>query len=422
MSANPAWTPAPRPGIVPLHPYGFGVILGRSFTALRQNPGVLLGFALGVQVLAYIVLILATGAVAFASFSRLDTVTPGSDEYDAITAGSTALTVIVGGLLTLATGALTVIVQGVVVSEVTAAVVAEKRPLRALWRRVRPVAWRLLGYSFLVLLALAVVIGAVALAVIAISAVLLPVGVVLGVLAVLGAIPLYAWLSTKLSLVPAVIITEHARMTAAIARSWRLTRRRFWSTFGVLAIVSLTFGAVAQIVGIPLQFVAIGFTTVLSPTGDPDVGSVVAILVIGILTQVITLLVQCMALIVQSTAITLIYVDARMRHEGLDMDLSAYVEQRDAGRADLPDPYTLHIGRDIAPRPTAPYAPPPGGYPPPPYAAPAGPAASPGVTPPPPYSPSAPAAPPYAAPPYAAAPPASPTAWAPPTPTESDRP
>ena len=46
MTAYPAWTPASRAGIVPLHPYGFGTILGRSFVALRHNPRVLLGFAL----------------------------------------------------------------------------------------------------------------------------------------------------------------------------------------------------------------------------------------------------------------------------------------------------------------------------------------------------------------------------------------
>ena len=68
MTAYPAWSPAPRPGIVPLHPFGFGTILGRSFVALRQNPKVLLGFALCVQVVSYIVLIVATGGVAFASF------------------------------------------------------------------------------------------------------------------------------------------------------------------------------------------------------------------------------------------------------------------------------------------------------------------------------------------------------------------
>ena len=44
MTSYPQWTPASRPGIIPLHPLTFGTILGRSFAALRHNPKVLLGF------------------------------------------------------------------------------------------------------------------------------------------------------------------------------------------------------------------------------------------------------------------------------------------------------------------------------------------------------------------------------------------
>ena len=61
MTTYPAWTPASRPGIIPLHPLSFGTILGRSFTALRQNPKVLLGFALCVQAVAYLVVLVARG-------------------------------------------------------------------------------------------------------------------------------------------------------------------------------------------------------------------------------------------------------------------------------------------------------------------------------------------------------------------------
>jgi MFS family permease len=397
VSAYPAWTPAPRPGIVPLHPYGFGTTLGRSFTALRQNPGVLLGFALGVQALAYVVLLLATGATAFATFSRLDTVTPGTDEYEAITAGSVAITAVVGGVLSLLTGALTVIVQGVVVTEVAGAVVAERRTLAEIWRRVKPVAWRLVGYSFLVLAVLLVVGAIVAGLIIALGLLSLPAAIVLGILAVLAAIPLTAWLSTKLVLVPAVILLERATIRAALGRSWQLTRRRFWPTFGVLVIISFTFSTVAQIVGIPLQFVAIGFTTVLAPTGDPDTGALIGFVVVNLLTQLVTLLVQCVALIVQSTAVALVYVDSRMRHEGLDLDLTAYVERRDAGEGDLADPYLAHIGRAAPPRFAPPVFPPPSAYP----------AGYPAAPPP-----SPPASPAYAPAPLTAPP--APTEWAPP--------
>ena len=104
MTTYPAWTPASRPGIIPLHPLSFGTILGRSFTALRQNPKVLLGFALCVQAVAYLVVLVALGAVAWASFSRLDTLAEGSEDYDAVMAGSIALTAIAGIVLGLAAG------------------------------------------------------------------------------------------------------------------------------------------------------------------------------------------------------------------------------------------------------------------------------------------------------------------------------
>jgi hypothetical protein len=354
VTAYPAWTPAPRPGIVPLHPYGFGTTLGRSFTALRQNPGVLLGFALCVQALAYIVLLVAVGGVAIASFSRLETLTPGSEDYEAVVAGSVALTAVTGVVLSLATGALTVIVQGIVVSEVTSAVLAEKRTLRQLWQRVRPVAWRLIGYSALVLGAALLGLTIAVAGVVGLGFVALPAAIALGILIGLGALVLTWWLSVKLLLVPAAIIVEGARIGEAIGRSWRLTRTRFWPTFGVLIIISMTFGVIAQIVGVPLQFAAMGLGSVFAPTGADDITSVVVFLVIALATQVLTLLVQCIALIVQSTAAALVYVDARMRHEGLDLDLSSYVEQRDAGGRDLPDPYLASIGRTIAPRPAAP--------------------------------------------------------------------
>lgn len=410
MTAYPAWTPAPRPGIVPLHPFGFGTILGRSFTALRQNPAVLLGFALGVQALAFVVVTLAVGGVALASFARLDTLLPGTEDYEAVFAGSLAITAVTGVVLTLAAGALGVLVQGIVVSEVAHAVVAEKLPLRALWRRVRPVAGRLVGYAFAVALAILVLLALVVAALFAIGTLALPLAILGTIAAVLVAIPLTLWLSTKLLLVPAVLILEHARILPAIARSWRLTRTRFWPTLGVVVIISLTFGVLAQVVGVPLQFASLALTTIVTPTGEPTGGAIVAFLVTAIVTQIVTILIQCVALVVQSTATALIYVDCRMRHEALDLDLLAYVDRRDRGERDLPDPYRAHIGRAQY---AAPHAPASAGSPPPP------PGAQPVPLPPPGASaaapPSAPTPPPA---PHAAAP----TSWVAPGGSDTPRP
>src|SRR5215203_4984034 len=102
VTAYPAWTPASRPGIIPLRPLTFGTILGRSFAALRQNPRVLLGFALCVQTGVYLVVLLGIAAVGVAAFTRLDTLSPGTDEFETVMAGSIALTAIAGIVLGLA--------------------------------------------------------------------------------------------------------------------------------------------------------------------------------------------------------------------------------------------------------------------------------------------------------------------------------
>lgn len=425
MNAYPAWTPASRPGIVPLHPYGFGTILGRSFVALRHNPKVLLGFALVVQALASIVLTAAIAGVAIASFSRLDTVPAGSDDFDAILTGSIVITAATTLVLGLASGALSVVVQGVVVAEVAHAIVAEKPTLRATWARVKPVFWKLIGYSALVLTATVLAVGLLAGIVALLAIAVVWVGILVGILALIALIPLYLWLTPKLFLVPSVIILERAPVFRAIGRSWALTRGRFWSTLGVVVVISMTFGIVAQVISIPLGLVSGIVPGILAPTGDDSVTAIVSLIVVQIIGQFGILLVQCIALVVQSTSAVLVYVDARMRVEALDHDLRNYVEARDAGAADLTDPYLVGVGRVVArpaPVPAGPvpafagYAAQPGypaqarypaqpgygvqpGYPvqagpaTPPYAAPA----------------QAPATPPYAAPaPAPAAPPAPP--------------
>lgn len=351
MTAYPAWTPASRPGIIPLHPLSFGTILGRAFSALRSNPRVLLGFALVVQTLAYIVVFAAVLGIAFASFTRLDTLPPGSDDYNAVFAGSIAITLIAGLVLGLAAGALGVIVQGIVVTEVAHAAVAERLTLGALWRQVKPIAWRLIGYSFLVILVLVATFAIVATGVVALSAAVGPAAFVLLLVILPVAIVVTWWLMIKLLLVPAAIILEHATIGRALSRSWTLTRGRFWSSLGVIFLISMVFGFVAQAVSIPFSLLGSGLGTIIAPTGAPEPTAIIGIIATGLVTQVVTLLIQSVAVVVQSTATAIIYIDCRMRHEGLDLDLLTYVERRDAGATDLPDPYRQNIGRPAAPRP-----------------------------------------------------------------------
>jgi hypothetical protein len=61
-------------------------------------------------------------------------------------------------------------------------------------------------------------------------------------------------------------------------------------------------------------------------------------------------------MVVQSATTGLIYIDLRMRKEGLDLDLARFVEETSAG-ANPPDPYLADTARPFAgAQPIAPHS------------------------------------------------------------------
>lgn len=351
------WTPPPKPGLVPLHPLDLGMILGASFRVLRRNPKPTFGAALLIQGSVYLLLILAVAGVTFSAVSRVNSST--SQNADEITAGATGLIIvasIVPGLLAVIASA---VLQGIIVLEVSRGAVGEKLALGALWRKARGRIGALIGWAALLVVASIIVIG-----VIVVIIVLLVVSfgtggiiaaVLIGLFALVGLGVAYAWLSTKLALVPSALMIERLSIRGAVARSWSLTQGYFWRTFGITLLVAVIIGVVSQVASIPLSFVAPMATTLLDPQGQRGSGALVAIVIIGVLAVVIAVVVQSITSVVQSATTGLIYLDLRMRKEGLDLELVRYVEAKQSGQSELLDP--LLRGAPIAQTPV-PGAPP----------------------------------------------------------------
>lgn len=102
----------------------------------------------------------------------------------------------------------------------------------------------------------------------------------------------------------------------AILRSWRLVRGKFWRVLGIL----LFGGVVVWIVSQALQFGIALLTIVLvfwTQSGNPA-GEVVAIAT-GIATAISMLLVVIASLAFLSAVQALVYLDLRVRREGLDL-------------------------------------------------------------------------------------------------------
>jgi hypothetical protein len=311
---------------------------------LRRNPGPVVGIALIVKLAVALVAIAIVGLATATGFIHI---------FDQFTTDGISFTSLVQGYLSnLVTFILGIfasaVLQGIITFEVSRGALGEKLPLRQLWRGAKGRIGALIGWS--------VALGAIAFAaillfafVIGLSAGLLigggtsagiTVGVIVIIVAILGAIVLTIWISTKLSFVPSVIVLERARLGAAIRRSWRLTSGTyfFWRTFGIELLVSVIISTATSIILIPVSVgstlitVATQTSTSSAPTDQ-----------ISFITEAVTLLLQAIVgaitVIISTASFSLLYVDARIRREGLDLDLMRYTEARTAGRDDLPDPF-----------------------------------------------------------------------------------
>ena len=193
-------------------------------SALRHNPKVLFGFAIVVQLAVLIVVGAVVGAVAAATLSRLDTVRPGSDDWITLYLGSIAFI----GLAGLADGAVLGGVQRDRAGHrgrgrARAPCSANRRPCGVLWRRVKPAAWRLIGY--ILLYGLAAVLAVALVMAIAFGAIGIPTGfrgaglvftIIVSIVGMLGVLLLAIWVGDQ----------AHAGSLAAGARGGRDPRGR----------------------------------------------------------------------------------------------------------------------------------------------------------------------------------------------------
>jgi len=341
------WTPPPKPGLIPLRPLDFGTILGGTFQVLRRNPRPTFGAALLINALVIIVTFGLTFAVSFWAVDR--ELRASTDDLDAVSAGTVGL-IIVTALVAVAVSLVAqAVLQGVIVLEVSRATLGEKLTLRQLLARGRGRWGALIGWTALLSLALLVGLGALVLLIIGVAVGTGPAGPILaaalGIFGGLGFIALAAWLWIKLALVPTAIMLERLALGQAIRRGWNLVTGHFWRTFGILLLVTVMVQIASGVVSFPFQLIA-GFGSVLvNPAGDPT-GSIALLIGSNVLLIAVTVVIGAIGAVLLSSATALLYVDIRMRKEGLDLELQRTVEEHAAGGTPA-DPYESHVQRGM---------------------------------------------------------------------------
>ncbi|QTX05231.1 hypothetical protein [Agromyces archimandritae] len=336
---QPGWTPPPKPGLIPLRPLGFGTMLGAPFQVIRRNPGPTIGS--GVLVIGVVNLLTLAVLVPIAvwTFARSSSAAP--DERWPIVAGGLGIAAL-AMLVPIAANVLgTAFLQGVIARDVASGTLGERLGFGTLWRQAARHVWPLAAWTLLTGAVGVLVFGGFV-GIVVIGAVLSPIAFLIALLACLllstGVIVLGLWLMTKLAVVPTVIVLEDVGVFAAVRRSWQLTNGAFWRTLGLIALMNAILNAAASIVTMPLSMFAPMLVGLFAPTGTDDVSTVAGV-AITIATSVLSILLGSVASVIMAATYGLIYVDRRMRTEGLDLELQRTVEARAAGRPTT-DPFT----------------------------------------------------------------------------------
>jgi hypothetical protein len=335
-----SWTPPPRPGLVPLRPLGLGTVIAASFGTLRRNPLATYGPALLVSLALAVVKSVGTISLLSTLFAS------GSSDTAAVGAvfsglGDGVVTFVGSTVLALIADQIVLAFVGLAVAGST---VGERRPAGAVWRRTAGRRLAVLGWGLLLagggVLVLGIGTGLVLLFV-SLGGVGVGLGVLVAAIGIPGALVLWFWLTTKFAFVPPALVVERLRMGAAVRRSWRLTRGAgtFWRVLGIRLLVSVMVGFAQMLLGLPLQLIASLVVTLALPNGSTEDSGRTALIITTLVTQLAGSFVAGVATVLTTATTALLYVDVRMRKEGLDLVLAHYVETPPGSRRGMPDPF-----------------------------------------------------------------------------------
>ena len=312
---------APKPGVIPLRPLGLGEILDGAFTSIRRNPRATLGIAALLLTASAVI----TAALSLTLIHYVGTVTlpsPGQRLTNAqaahllsrileVLAPTAAVSIVLAFIVdTVLTGLLTVVIGR--------SVLGHKITAGQAWRLARPRLPALIGATLLIPLTLAGLWAVYAIVLVILAVAHAP-GALIAGLAVLGAIAgivLTIWFTTMFRMAAPAVVLERQGPARALARSWRLVRGSFWRVLGITVLAGLIVVVTAGVLQIPFSLVAAmagGGSSMLPGTGGNVAGiliSAVGGVVAGAVTRPIS-----------AGVAVLLYVDLRMRREGLDLIL-----------------------------------------------------------------------------------------------------
>lgn len=308
------WGPRPpelKPGVVPLRPLGLGELLDGAVGILRRYPKPALGLSALVALASTLINILLV-LTAFDPFLSLDQATLENGDVEQLD-GAIGGAIAGGGLSAVVTLLSSVVLSGVITVVVGKAVLGQPLTPGDAWRAARPHLLKLVGLALLV----GLVVGLVGLVLAGIGVGLIAAGgapaALIGVPLILAGVAGAVYLYIRLSLAPCALVLERIGVRSSMSRSSVLAKGDWWRIFGILVLTSIIASSIGFVLQLPFQ--AAGFAGAFSGATLSDTALVLSSIGSGLA----LLLTAPFSAGVQA----LLYVDRRMRAEGLDVTLAA---------------------------------------------------------------------------------------------------
>lgn len=324
-----------KPGIIPLRPLSIGDIYQGAFAAIKTNARTMFGFT---AALLGVVLVISIAT----NYAIINLVLPNYVSADSPYA--TAFTSLSGSFSqlggTLLQALATVLLSGLIVVAVSRSVLGRVASSKEVWERTKSKFLPLIGLNIItgIISGLMVIIGIVAFFVLLASVASTAktetelwqgMGIALvGIfILVVAGVVVSSYLSIKFSVASPAMVLENLGVFAAIGRSWSLTRKNFWRLLGINILTTIITSMVAGIFGGIASALSVIF--VVAGSSSPE-DAITSINTAYILTMVVSTIAQLLILPFTSSVNALLYIDLRMRKEGLDVELRNAVAEQQA--------------------------------------------------------------------------------------------
>jgi hypothetical protein len=316
-----------RPGIVALRPLRIGDLYGGVLKAVRGNPAATIGLA-ALTCFAFLLPTTALGAW-LSGQSGLGLFDESAAASDTVPDGF-GLGIFGAYLPTIGQSLSAILLAGFLAQVVGQAVLGRKVSMGEVWRATRGRVLAMLGAVLLTALAfvlvLAVTIGVPVLLGIAASGDGDPnIGLIilLVLAAVLGTVVALAYLATKWSFATPAIVLERTGVIGGLRRSWGLVgspfKGPFWRIFGLRLLTGIIVGTAAYIITLPITVLL--FVAGIAASGDSSGAGAEALVLQTVSAGIAGLITGALTTPFSAGVDALLYVDARIRTEGLDVRL-----------------------------------------------------------------------------------------------------